>query len=199
MQATGNSKKDELSDIEPVQLSFSGSVTTFQLEGRGYNAGIFISKALPRIVEEFSATLTATIRAADARRLTKQVKLDVNSRLRIYPVNVVVYGFLRDKEAVANILSDEDLFLQDPGEDEFDRRVKYVNAQYLLRPGTEMPPLGGLSMSDNLGSNPKTSDQLLGELERNQVLQVFESANGKRIIGAPNIEQSPRLASIMKR
>jgi hypothetical protein len=50
-----------------------------------------------------------------------------------------VYGFIQQKDDIADILAKEGLFLQHPEKTEYNRDVKYSNPQYLLGPGQDFP------------------------------------------------------------
>ncbi|KAH8668655.1 SNF2 family N-terminal domain-containing protein [Xylariales sp. PMI_506] len=183
-------------DNAPVRLSFSGNAMRFHFEDSGANAGTLISDTMVRLANEYSTTLVATSCTRNARR--DNMHTDYDSRLRRCPVRIVVYGLIDEKDAVADLLSNDGLFLQHPGEAEYDRRVRYLNPQYLLRPGAEeMPTLNGLPAAWGRGTM-RAEEEPLGEMEKNQIFQIFESARESYLDIALGIRPSSRLYSTLK-
>jgi hypothetical protein len=179
-----------------VRLSFSGSVTRFRFEDSGADAGLLVSNTLSQLANEFSTVLTATTCPRKLRRDSARTASD--SRIRRGPVRIIVYGILAEKDAIAELLSSDGMFLQHPAEAEYDKRVEYLNPQYLLRPGAGMPRLEGLSGFSGRGLMGALEEPPLGEMERSQVLQIFESARGPDLDIASEIKPSTRLASALK-
>jgi len=117
--------------------------------------------------------------------------------VRLYTLRVIVYGFLQQKEAVADVLANEGLFLQHPSETELDEGAKYFNPQYLLAPGQDMPPLEKLSISTCCAGGAASS-RLLRDYEKNQILKIFDTAY-KPGEAMATVEPSPRLTTKLKR
>lgn len=90
-------------------------------------------------------------------------------------LRIVIYGLMSKKHVVAKTLPDGDLYLQHPSLSECDTRVPYFNPQYFLRPGSPMPKLENLVIS-NRGRSARGANDSLAEIERSRLLQVFESA-----------------------
>jgi SWI/SNF-related matrix-associated actin-dependent regulator of chromatin subfamily A3 len=191
------------SECTPASLSFKGKMVSVHVEGMSTRAAILISDALSGLVRDFSLTLTATICGKKARPIAIRGSEPKGSTLspRICPIRIIVYGILNDKDAIANALSKGELFLQHPGEAEFDREIKYINPQYLLPPGEDMPPIEKLKISRCCAArkNSVGVGESLGELERGEILKIFDSACGSDVGLMNTIKPSPRLRTKLKR
>jgi hypothetical protein len=173
----------------PVMICLSGEFLKIYIEESNKYAGIFISPAISRLLKEFPITVTAVL---EAPKSSKDKKPTVPSTEQC-PLHMVLYGLLTDKARIAKLLSDADLFLQHPLE--YDMHVPYDNPHYLIRPGSCMPSLRVVASA--LASNSVASSKKeLDEMEKNQLLQVFNSANCTDIVCAET--PSPRLGSSLK-
>jgi SWI/SNF-related matrix-associated actin-dependent regulator of chromatin subfamily A3 len=156
---------------------------------------VLVSETLSGLVREFAVTMNATL-------CGKKQKAKYNNMGPTFlSVRIVLYGFLQQKDAIADALAGGGLFLQHPGETECNRNVKYVNPQYLLGPGQELPPIEELSVSTCCAPHGQRSAQacdVLNESEVNKVQKIFDTATplGELI---PTIEPSPRLVTQPKR
>lgn len=203
MQATCSDAAKIPSECTPITLGFESRVIRIYLKESNERVAIIISDALALLVDKFAITLTGTICGKKPRPIAIEKAEKTNSKPNIgatfCSLRIVVYGNLVHRNTVAETLGKEDLFLQHPGKTEFDDSVNYLNPQYLLPPGEEMPPIEKLSVSACCAGRvqPATSNTVW-ENERANIYSVFDTA------GAPNgmirtIEPSSRLSSKPKR
>jgi len=102
---------------------------------------------------------------------------------------ILVYGKMEDREGIGNLMFDSGLFFQYPTADEADDGVPYFNPHLLLRPGAEMPKIGGLSIS---ASNRETAaGEKLDEVSKGRIWKIFDQAND--FANVTNIATSQRL------
>jgi SWI/SNF-related matrix-associated actin-dependent regulator of chromatin subfamily A3 len=199
MQATSSDNDKVPTECTPATLRFEGKVVRIYLESSNQRVAVIVSNALQLLVSKFAVTLTATICGKKSRYISFRETGERGKKkvvgAQFYSTRIVVYGFLQQKEKVANILAGEELFFQHPGETEFDRRVKYMNPHYLLPHGDDMPPIEELSIFRCCVG--RSSDSL-EECEKNQVLKIFEAAN-EPIGDLMTIQPSPRLVTKLKR
>jgi SWI/SNF-related matrix-associated actin-dependent regulator of chromatin subfamily A3 len=173
------------------------------LEGAKKPIAIIVSDVLPRLVRDFAVTINATLCGKNVTSLATKAVEEPSAekivRASFCSLRIIIYGFLGQMGDVADLLSKGDLFLQHPSVTEVDREVKYVNPQYLLAPGEDMPPIEKLSISTCCsGRRSAPSGDSLGECEKNQVLKIFDTASElTRDVGT--IEPSSRLVTKLKR
>jgi SWI/SNF-related matrix-associated actin-dependent regulator of chromatin subfamily A3 len=189
-----------------VTLDFEENMLKAYLRSKRNCVAMYASKELHRLVTEYAVTLTATVcgKRPKSTRMSKtepyiyRPTQSAASTYSFWKLRIIVYGFLKQKDNVANILNKERLFLQHPGETEIDRRVKYFNPQYLLAPGDDMPPLEKLNISKCCVGSSEVTRNLLQDHERNQILKIFDTAykSGDAMAMA---EPSPRLVTQLKR
>jgi hypothetical protein len=103
-----------------------------------------------------------------------------------------VYGRRPDSEQVGGILAENGLHLQHPHE--YDTSVDYINPQYLVRPGSRI----NIQQSANSATalKPALAKDALGENIKNQILQVFDAADGPQMF--QEVKSSPRLVISLK-
>lgn len=94
-------------------------------------------------------------------------------------VEIVIYGLRKDMDAIGNFLSEGGFYLQHPME--CDTRVPYVNPQYLLRPGSQMPKIQNMTSAATVRST--SVRESLDETRTKQLLQVFDYAEGPTTFG----------------
>lgn len=164
-----------------------GFLKLYHEESKKY-AGLLVSPTLIRLIQEFSVTLFATLGS-----LQSQKNREPGPTSKECPIQIVVYGFLTEKKSVGNLLSEGGLFLQHPNE--YDTRVDYVNPQYLVRPGSRMPKIesGAFAAGSRSISSP---EEVLDDVSKNQLLQVFNSANGPDLFS--KVKPSPRLQASLQ-
>ncbi len=154
----------------PVRVGLSNEgmkISALDLEKRIGSTSLHSSAVILQLRARARIVLTATVVVPENHREL----LYIQASLRI-----VLYGFMSEKQVVAKILSDGDLYLQHPSQDECDRRVPYFNPQYLLRPGKSMPELESLNIPSPGRLSGNGRQGFLTEAEKRRLLQVFESA-----------------------
>ncbi|KAK9796579.1 putative RING-type domain-containing protein [Seiridium cardinale] len=113
-------------------------------------------------------------------------------------LRVVVCGSVLQRHDVARLLAQEQLFLQHPSQADLDEGVRYLNPQYLLPPGQDMPPLEHLSVSTCCVNGSSSTRDLLRDFERNEILKIFNTVSTSSE-AIETIQSSPRLRTEMKR
>ncbi|KAI0432734.1 SNF2 family N-terminal domain-containing protein [Xylaria sp. FL1042] len=189
-------------ECTPVIVGISGEIAKFYLQDQNICTAILVSRSLCGLLERFTVTLTGSI-CGKKLKPTKGFKRQsgfAEPAPRPCSVRIFVYGLMDEEFAVGETLSQAGMFLQHPGLHEIDENVKYHNPQYFLPPGQDMPSLGELRVS--LCCRPQTDSvrvlrSSLGELERSQILKIFDSAY--ELSPSTSIEQSPRLQTRLKR
>ncbi len=189
-----------------MTLDFEANMLKAYLECNRKCVAMYVSKELHRLVTEYAVTLKATVCGkrpkstgmSTTQHYTYRPTQGATSRYRFWKLRIIIYGFLEQKDNVANLLNKEKLFLQHPGETEIDRGAKYFNPQYLLAPGDDMPPLEKLNISKCCVGSSTASRNLLQDHERNQILKIFDAAymSGDAMAVA---EPSPRLTTQLER
>ena len=114
-------------------------------------------------------------------------------------LRVLVYGFSRDKAAIAKLLSDHGLFLQNPAVHEYDSSVKFSNPQYLVRPGQDMSLIDSAFIEGNKTNRGNDASTELSEEQICKILAIFESNVAETTDNEVYIKQSPRLLTTLKR
>jgi hypothetical protein len=155
------------------------------------HVGIIVAPELSELTQRFRVTLTATSAPAEHQRGKEVDKPTIYTQR---PVWVLVYGFSSEQDEIAKALSQGHLYLQDPFSDQIDARVPYKNPQYLLRPGSSMPEIAGLELSENKGS--KTTTDILNESEKSRILQIFQTET--KTFDITELQQSPRIRTALK-
>lgn len=140
------------------------------------------SPTLVRLLDDFRVTLAATSIAQDKDKDRKQ-----SQKRRDIAVEITIYGFQVDMDAIGNILSDGDLFLQHPTE--YDPGVNYINPQYLVRPGAQMAEFKDMAIA--AVEKMTVSKDILDEKRTSEVLRIFDNASGPSTFG--EVQPSARL------
>jgi SWI/SNF-related matrix-associated actin-dependent regulator of chromatin subfamily A3 len=193
-------------ECTPVTISFETNILRVYLEGSSERVAILTSPALFRLVSEFPVTFAATIcgkrqKTFAAAKSSREHGTTNSIGVKYASLRIVVYGFLQQRFTVADILADGNLYLQHPGETEFDRAVKYMNPQYLLPPGEDMPQVEKLSIYTCCAGRGVRHGPLratLGEHDKNQIFKIFDTAYDSEGVMA-TIDPSPRLVTELKR
>ncbi|KAH7148333.1 SNF2 family N-terminal domain-containing protein [Dactylonectria macrodidyma] len=205
VQATCTGNATVPPECSPVTLNFERSLLRVYLKDSSERIAVTISDALFRLVNEFAVTLTATAcgrrqRAFDGREAAERAVAKIDG-IKVCCLRIICYGFLQQRYDVADILAKGDLFLQHPGPAEFDRAVKYMNPQYLLPPGEDIPDIEKLSIYTccaRQGARSGESRDALGEHEQSQIFKIFNTTyQGGGAMAT--IEPSPRLVTNLKR
>ncbi|KAM0817858.1 hypothetical protein AB5N19_03665 [Seiridium cardinale] len=186
----------------PVTLSFDPGVLRVYLVGEQKCVATIPSRALHRLVSDFAITLTATICGKKPRSLGFRHTNEDGSRIKccvqFCSLRVVVCGSVLQRHDVARLLVQEQLFLQHPSQADLDEGVRYLNPQYLLPPGQDMPPLEHLSVSTCCVNGSSSTRDLLRDFERNEILKIFNTVSTSSE-AIKTIQSSPRLRTEMKR
>jgi hypothetical protein len=194
-------KREPGPESAPVRIScLDNNILNLRYENSGKSAGVLVSEPLARLMKKHSVTLAASVGTENGRRsnLLESSRLLLDC-LRVRPLRIIVYGFLSEKDDVANLLEAGDLFLQYPEEFEYDRRVKYLNPMYLLPPGKDMPRIRSLLTAGGPRSRDDSVDQEeLGELEQGRMLRIFDEASGRSDSSMLGLKQSIRVSSPLK-
>ncbi|KAJ2997233.1 hypothetical protein NUW58_g706 [Xylaria curta] len=188
---------DLAAEVAPVQIIILGNIIKLCYEGTGRQAGLFVSEALSRLARECTVTLVATLNAPK-RSKPKSFSMSFADSLQTGLLKVTVYGLFSEKTAVTNILDSGNLFLQRPDDTGYDKRVRYFNPMYLLRPGAEMPRVVGHAAAEGSEQTAGSVNEISQELERNLALKIFDEANGLNNNAFLDLKQSPRLVSKLK-
>ena len=146
-----------------------GSLLKLYYEASNKYAGLVDSPTLSRLRQDFTTTLAATFIAPAKEKEQKQ-----QLRTRQSTVEIVIYGLRKDMDAVGHVLCEDGLYLQHPKE--CDTSVDYVNPQYWVRSGSQMPKVEGMTFE--AASRSTSCKELLDETRTNQLLQLFDCANG---------------------
>ncbi|RWA06867.1 hypothetical protein EKO27_g8230 [Xylaria grammica] len=112
-------------ECTPATVKFEGHVLRVFLHDSGERVAVVTSTALFRLVTEFAVSLTATV-CSKKQKVFDDEETSQPLSNSIFPVKfcslrVIIYGFMQQKEQVADILSKANLFLQHPDPIEFDR------------------------------------------------------------------------------
>ncbi|KAK2764390.1 hypothetical protein FQN54_009084 [Arachnomyces sp. PD_36] len=182
LKASCSVKPEQTAGRVPVTIRVCGSLLKLYTEVSNKYTGLVDSPALSRLGQAYAVTLAATL-ILPKRKGNKKVTPGPSENT----VEIVIYGLLKDKDAVGNFLSEDDAYLQHPKE--CDIRVAYINPQYLVRPGSKMPRIQGLTFADASGS--ASCKEILNERRTNQLFQVFDCANGP--ITFPEVKPSRSL------
>ncbi|GIJ99468.1 hypothetical protein Aspvir_001600 [Aspergillus viridinutans] len=168
-------------NIEPF-----GNVLKLSFKDSGKYAGIVSMAVLVTLLEQHTVKLAGTLFAPNDPK-------DTNSRPGAV-IRIVLYGRGDEKEAVGACLSEAGVYLQHPRITEYDHRMPYANPQFLIRPGSEMPKLEDLVLSDD--EKHLQSSESLTTGEKSEIMRIFDSANTAN--GPYHARSSPRLASTLK-
>ena len=184
----------------PVSIRLYGGVPSLYFEDSNHFAAIVNSSALGKIQNLYSARLVATLQPKpyhDDERGKKPKGSDASGskwKIQESTARITIYAKIQDKDAIADILSDEELFLQHPMLEEYEPEVPYFNPHFLLRPGAEMPKIEELSISDSPSAAGK--GDVLDEVNRGKIWRIFDLANG---VGASaSVVASKRLKSALR-
>ncbi|RHZ45591.1 DEAD/DEAH box helicase [Aspergillus thermomutatus] len=169
-----------------VNIKPFGNVLKLSFRDSGKYAGIVSMAVLVTLFEQHTIKLVGTLFAPDDLK-------GKNSGPGVV-VRMILYGRGDEKEAVGACLSEAGVYLQHPRITEYDHLMPYVNPQFLIRPGGQMPKLEDLVLSDD-EEHPQSSESLT-KGEKSEIMRIFDSAN--TVNGPYQARSSPRLASPLK-
>ncbi|OJJ95992.1 hypothetical protein ASPACDRAFT_81685 [Aspergillus aculeatus ATCC 16872] len=171
-----------------VDLTTLGGVVKLSFTDTKKYAGIVAMPALVDLLKQHRVKLVGTLFAAP---LGKDAGTGECQKPEL---RVIVYGSINDKDTVGTCLSDAGMYLQHPTSVEYDPRFPYVNPQYLVRPGGEMPRIDELRISDD--EQGSQVSERLNEGVKSELLRIFDTVNTYE--GSYEACSSPRLASRLK-
>ncbi|KAL9621183.1 MAG: hypothetical protein Q9160_004315 [Pyrenula sp. 1 TL-2023] len=196
VSATSTWKPSSGSQEAPVSMETYGDMLNLSFKHSSKHAGIIRSSPLCMLLENYSVRMNAALLApskgkseGSEKTLTDNLYLSLDCIVRI-----IVYGSLNEKTAVGNILSDAGLYLQHPSPNQCDRHTEYVNPQYLLRPGSQMPNLESLSISSAQKASKTTVT--MNDITKSQFMRIFDQANASDTL--VKAEPCLRLRSVLK-
>ncbi|KAI5923344.1 P-loop containing nucleoside triphosphate hydrolase protein [Camillea tinctor] len=174
-----------------MKLATNGRILKISDEATDKYVGLLTMPILCNLLKSYTIKpkgylSTAKPEQYSERPRRRQVKPD---RAPEHSLRVVVYGLLKEKDAVCKLLSDSELYLQHPSGIECDFNVDYFNPHYLTRPGGEMPKLEGLSLEDYWENDEPVS--ALDDTTKGRLLRLFDHADGGEI--EADVIPSPRL------
>ncbi|PYI24428.1 hypothetical protein BO99DRAFT_92671 [Aspergillus violaceofuscus CBS 115571] len=171
-----------------VDLTALGGVVKMSFTDTKKYAGIVAMPALVDLQKQHRVKLVGTLFAAP---LGKDAGTEECQKPEL---RVIVYGSINDKDAVGTCLSDAGMYLQHPTSVEYDPRLPYVNPQYLVRPGGEMPRIDELRISDD--EQGSQVSERLNEGVKSELFRILDTVNTYE--GSYEACSSPRLASRLK-
>ncbi|SCO12066.1 related to helicase-like transcription factor protein [Fusarium fujikuroi] len=188
-QPIGNEDAAMLLDNESDQCCFGEvrHVISLHVEGSGNYMGRIESKAIVDLVEDYQVTLATTLECPPVKK-----KKSADSFQTPKTLHIVVYGLRKDMNEIGDILEDSELFLQHPTE--YDTRLEYLNPQYLLRPGANIPRAD--SATFQAIAKQHSPEQAMEEKAKDKVHRLFDSASGPSTF--THILPSPRLRTSLQ-
>ena len=167
---------------EVVLKIFNGIVTIHNTQSMDY--GGLLDREAAQVISKLSSSYPVTFTAfLAAKALDLKDKKSKSHR----PLEIVIYGFRGDGDAVGDLLSENELYLQHPNS--IDTFVTYINPQYLLKPGYELDL--PMQVSDSLSRNIQMDQAVIS-----QMLRVFDEAIGPATFS--EVEASKRLKTNLK-
>ena len=179
-------------DSAPVSILSEGDIISLYFKEPKEFAGIVVSTGLRSLSERFAVRLTASLCAKGPPKACggkASVAAGGKRRLGDATARVLVCGKMEDGDGIGNLMSDSGLFFQHPTSDEADHDMSYFNPHILLRPGAEMPKIGGLSISAS--DRAATTGGKLDEVSKGRVWKIFDQNNA--IANVANITPSQSL------
>ncbi|KAL9621922.1 MAG: hypothetical protein Q9160_003743 [Pyrenula sp. 1 TL-2023] len=158
-------------------------------------AGLLTIPILGQILDKFSIKFSASLVMSKSQtdRTSGRTKKQSLKQRHECSARIVVYGLKTEEEPVGDLLSDSDLFLQQPSAAECDRNIEYSNPHYLVRPGSTMPRLDELSISTN--SPVASASDKIDEATQSRFMHLFDTSCANIQL---RITPSPRLHSMLK-
>lgn len=175
-------------------------VKLYTLDSSKY-AGIVTEPTLLELLAEPSVEANALLIAPEPRSSKRKAKgrdssMQPSSGVKsTATLRIVVYGAMRIRANVGNLLSSAGLYFQHPSPldiQQLDLGADYFNPHYLVRPGCQMPRLKDLAIN----SDDLTPTACLDEAAKGQLMGIFDTAGDLAI--KPTTTPSPRLRSQLK-
>lgn len=170
MDVTSSFEDSNGSTNIPVSLCFSGDLIKLYIDGSKKYAGLLKSSGLSTLFQHFSVTLDSVLIVPKAKKEnSKRRSFEIQSRA--VQVRIVIYGCRKDLDAVGTHLDSHGVYLQNPTE--YDHTIEYINPQYLLRPGAQMPRAMGRSFRTLSKSKSEMSSDVLDDKPKSQLQQIL--------------------------
>ncbi|CAM1506134.1 Fc.00g057750.m01.CDS01 [Cosmosporella sp. VM-42] len=186
--ATSSFFRDQKAITTPVDIQPCGDFVKLYTLDSGKYAGIVTEPALSRLLTEHSVKLTTLLIAPQSSKgKASSTKLSDPQSKPMPLLRVVVYGTMRERSEVGNLLSNAGLYLQHPSHEDIEMDVEYFNPHYLVRPGSQMPRIEDLAIS----CEDSATTSALDETTKSQLMGIFDTAGDLGI--KPTTEPSPRL------
>ena len=173
-----------------VLLKFHAEITTVYFKDSSQYAGIldqWTAQVVNKLIQNFRVNLSTTL-ISQATKVTRHTA-PKNHCDELY---IVVYGFNNDGEAIGDLLSQNNTYLQHPRV--YDHTVIYNNPQYLVKPGCK---LEAPDDSAAVSTTALSTERKKVVLTKDQVVQVFDNAHGPQIYC--EVPVSERLVTKLKR
>ena len=180
--------------IAPVNVKPFGDVLKLNFQDSGKYAGIIKLPAMRKLLDECDIQLSATLTMSPPASVTAPKNNTKQPDPQECVVRIILYGRRQDRFTVGNLLSDADLYLQQPSAIECSNDVEYWNPHYLVRPGCRMPELDQLSISTPQSTTPPA--EVLSEVNKSRLMRIFDLANDEGI--SSEVKPSNRLRSTLK-
>lgn len=163
-------------------------------------AGIVTEPALLKLLTQHSVEINASMIAPETHSSKGKDKGQASmelSGLELTPtLRIVVYGAMRNRTNVGNLLSSAGLYFQHPSPRDvqhLDLDAEYFNPHYLVRPGCQMPRLEDLAIA----GDDATPTTCLDEAAKGQLMGIFDMAGDLAI--KPTTTPSPRALGCLTR
>lgn len=127
----------------PVTIRRFGDMIKLYFQDTNKYAGLLTMPVLGKILDEFSIKFSPSLVVSKSQLDKTSTRTKGKGLERRYECSarIVVYGLKSEMTAVGDLLSDSDLFLQQPSATDCDRSIEYLNPHYLVRPGYPYPPI----------------------------------------------------------
>ncbi|RSL98108.1 hypothetical protein CEP52_010470 [Fusarium oligoseptatum] len=192
-------QKDQVNTVAVDMRPWGTFVKLYTLDSSKY-AGIVTEPALLKLLTEHTLKINASMIAPEPRSLKGKAKkkdssMELSSLESTPSLRIVVYGAMRDRTDVGDLLSRAGLYFQHPSPrdiQQLDLDAEYFNPHYLVRPGCQMPRLEDLAIS----SDDLTPTACLDEAAKGQLMGIFDMVGDLAI--KPTTTPSSRLRSRLK-
>ncbi|KAL9122535.1 MAG: hypothetical protein Q9187_000917 [Circinaria calcarea] len=157
-----------------VLLKLHADITTVYFKDSSQYAGILdqsTAQVVKNLVQSFRVELSTTLISQGTEVVRRNAPKNHFDELCI-----VVYGFNNDSEAIGDLLSQNNTYLQHPRV--YDRTVIYDNPQYLVKPGSKLEAPDDLV---SVSATALSTERKKAVLTKDQIVQVFDNAHGPQI------------------
>ncbi|RMJ16006.1 hypothetical protein CDV36_004313 [Fusarium kuroshium] len=190
-------QKDQMTTVSVDMRPCGTLVKLYTLDSSKY-AGIVPEPALLTLLAMPSVKINASMIAPEphsSKGKGKRTDSSMEQPSLELTLRIIVYGAMRDRTNIGNLLSSAGLYFQQPSPrdaQQLDLDAEYFNPHYLVRPGCQMPRLEDLAIT----SDDSTPTACLDEAAKGQLMGIFDLAGDLAI--KPTTRPSPRLRSKLK-